>query len=313
MDIKRAEKQYESLQERLAKIRGFNDAVVGQTGMVPTDYSNVSANLAPSEVYGAENDRVNASISSVQSLDNESNSLLDFMSKLRQQDTANSFTQRELALKEAEAGATFDPATGQYKISSGANSAEKMKVEAELRKEFETRTKELGTREVIASYEKIKNVNAKTPAGQMSLIFAYMKMLDPGSTVREGEYANAENTRGVPEAVRNQYNKIVRGGRLSQKQVDEFQNEAGTIYNQYVDRQMAQNLFYDQIASAQGLDHRRVTGGVGRLQKTKVNSSQQQKEGFNLLNFFGLNNSSPVGVNTQQQQAGGQDDPLGLF
>ena len=33
-----------------------------------------------------------------------------------------------------------------------------------------------------------------------------MKMLDPGSTVREGEYATAKNTAGIEQGLRNSLN-----------------------------------------------------------------------------------------------------------
>jgi hypothetical protein len=59
-------------------------------------------------------------------------------------------------------------------------------------------------------------------AAQMSMIFSFMKMLDPGSTVREGEYATAENARGAAESVRNQYNKILKGAFLTSEQVNRF-------------------------------------------------------------------------------------------
>ena len=37
-------------------------------------------------------------------------------------------------------------------------------------------------------------------AGDMALIFSYMKMLDPNSTVREGEYATAQDAGSIPHA-----------------------------------------------------------------------------------------------------------------
>lgn len=75
-------------------------------------------------------------------------------------------------------------------------------------------------------------VSAKnpTPAGDMSLIFAYMKLLDPPSTVREKEYAAAENARGVPEGIRNLYNKTIEGKLLTQKQREDFSGRANSLY-----------------------------------------------------------------------------------
>lgn len=64
---------------------------------------------------------------------------------------------------------------------------------------------------------------AKTnPAASIGLIFSFMKIQDPGSTVREGEYATAQNAAGVPERIRNMYNKALDGQFLSPRQVDNF-------------------------------------------------------------------------------------------
>lgn len=64
------------------------------------------------------------------------------------------------------------------------------------------------------------------PVAQMTLIFAYMKMVDPGSVVREGEFATAENARGVSDTIRNIWNRLKIGSRLNPKQVRQFLNQA---------------------------------------------------------------------------------------
>lgn len=64
----------------------------------------------------------------------------------------------------------------------------------------------------------------------MALIFNYMKMLDPGSTVREGEFANAQNAASVPTRVRNMYNRAATGERLDEAQRADFFNQAQNIF-----------------------------------------------------------------------------------
>lgn len=63
---------------------------------------------------------------------------------------------------------------------------------------------------------------AKTgnPMAQIALVFAYMKTLDPTSVVRETEYATVENARGIPEHVRNLWNRVKDGARLTSEQID---------------------------------------------------------------------------------------------
>ena len=69
-----------------------------------------------------------------------------------------------------------------------------------------------------------------SPAGDLAVIFSYMKLLDPGSTVREGEFATAEEAGSVPDAIRNKYNRVWSGERLKETRSD-FINKARTMYN----------------------------------------------------------------------------------
>jgi hypothetical protein len=66
----------------------------------------------------------------------------------------------------------------------------------------------------------------KTAAGDLGMIFTYMKVLDPGSTVREGEQATAENAKGIPDYIKNAYNKAMTGQKLPESQREEFQKAA---------------------------------------------------------------------------------------
>lgn len=82
---------------------------------------------------------------------------------------------------------------------------------------------ELSSNPTIKNFSEIKSgygrmlegQNAKTGAGDLAIVYGYMKMLDPTSVVREGEFATAEKTAGVPEQVRILYNKVLSGERLS--------------------------------------------------------------------------------------------------
>jgi hypothetical protein len=71
---------------------------------------------------------------------------------------------------------------------------------------------------------------AESPAGDLALVFSYMKMLDPQSVVREGEFATAENARGVPERVLSVYNRVVRGERLTPAQRKDFLTQAKQVF-----------------------------------------------------------------------------------
>lgn len=83
-----------------------------------------------------------------------------------------------------------------------------------------------------AAYSRVVS-SAKDPsgAGDLALIFNYMKVLDPGSTVREGEFATAQNSGGIEGKIRSLYNSVVDGKRLGHTQRADFVDRAGRLYS----------------------------------------------------------------------------------
>lgn len=105
----------------------------------------------------------------------------------------------------------------------------KPEYEEKLRKEYNTQS---GTfRSVKDAYSRVLG-SEDTAAGDIALIFNYMKMLDPGSVVREGEFATAQNAGGIPDRIWNAYNRALTGERLNPNQRKMFANQAKTLYGQ---------------------------------------------------------------------------------
>lgn len=96
----------------------------------------------------------------------------------------------------------------------------------ELRDEFNTN----GVKPYVAAREGYQKVLAaakdESAAGDIALIFGYMKTLDPTSTVREGEFATAQNAGGLSDQVRNMYNRVASGERLNVEQRKMFSQSA---------------------------------------------------------------------------------------
>ena len=99
-----------------------------------------------------------------------------------------------------------------------------------LRGEVNKLAKELQFVDTFTAFNRIAASNDGTPAGDLALIFNYMKMLDPGSTVREGEFATAQNATGVAGRVVNLYNNLLTGERLDDDQRDNFTTQADKIF-----------------------------------------------------------------------------------
>jgi hypothetical protein len=98
-----------------------------------------------------------------------------------------------------------------------------------LRAEIATASTEFN--KINSAFGRIE-ASSKDPsaAGDLALIFNFMKMLDPGSVVRETEFATAESAAGVPDRIRNQFNKVRSGERLGLNQRADFLNQAKKIF-----------------------------------------------------------------------------------
>ena len=103
------------------------------------------------------------------------------------------------------------------------------KIEGQLRGEYTNNSKVFT--DTAASYQRIRD-SASDPsaAGDLALIFNYMKVLDPGSTVREGEFATAQNSGSIPSRIWASYNKVMSGERLAPAQREDFFKRATTLY-----------------------------------------------------------------------------------
>jgi hypothetical protein len=97
----------------------------------------------------------------------------------------------------------------------------------ELRDEFNALTKDF--RAVQDAHTKI-TTTAPTGAGDMSLLYNYVKLLDPTSVVRESEFAAAAASGSFGERVQTAVNKVMTGQRLSADLRKDFISEASNLY-----------------------------------------------------------------------------------
>lgn len=153
-----------------------------------------------------------------------------------------------------------------------------------LRKEFTNQTSQY--RGVADAFQKIKSAALNpSAANDISLIFGFMKAIDPASTVREGEAATAENARGVSEDIRNLYNKVQTGQRLSQAQRQDFlQSAYGLLESQMPNAQQIIDR-YSEIAVRSGLNPQDVVDNpfknlkIPRLSNTNDESYKSLRSG----------------------------------
>lgn len=91
-------------------------------------------------------------------------------------------------------------------------------------------------------------------AGDLALIFNYMKILDPGSTVREGEFATAQNAGGIDQRIVSMYNRVLNGERLSDPIRADFVDRAGRLYGKAESQYSQLESYYKGVAKDAGLD-----------------------------------------------------------
>lgn len=163
----------------------------------------------------------------------------------------------QAALSGLEGGADIGTVMGAYfksamagqdtsKLNSEMSSLRKEFTGLGTVKEFQSQVTSLGR--VIASAEN------PTAAGDLALIFNFMKVLDPGSTVREGEFATAQNAGSVGSRIRALYNSVVKGTRLTPDQRADFVSRATALYKNAEKNFADTRKTYTDIAEKLGYD-----------------------------------------------------------
>jgi hypothetical protein len=148
--------------------------------------------------------------------------------------------------QKGEGGLVFDPNTGTYSIDELAKRrfdemAKKQNTGKFGVKERQSINKDVSgfIKNAIAikttANDLIRLKDLGTGASSIAAIFKFMKANDPTSTVREGEFATAENSGGVPAAITNYYNKIMTGERIEDTEVQQFVGVAKTLANSAIE------------------------------------------------------------------------------
>lgn len=163
----------------------------------------------------------------------------------------------DIAYKQAQTSKLNRAGGGFDSVKDRAN------VEEGLRKEYAGLAKPYF--EVRDAYTRVES-SAKDPsaAGDLALIFNYMKMLDPGSVVREGEFATAQNAAGVPDQVRNMFNRILSGERMNPDQRTDFVSRARQLYQGQERQYQGIQRQYRGISERVGADPRNTIIDFGR-------------------------------------------------
>ena len=171
-------------------------------------------------------------------------------------------------LQKAEGGMVFDPNTGAFSVDPVAKERldEIARIKESGNKEIDAKTRQsiskditgmikdtVGIRNTAEDLDRLGSLGSG-PAS-IAMVYKFMKSLDPASVVREGEFATAESAAGVPAQIANFYNKLVKGERLDDAQIESFVVTAKELANSAIDSSNTEinkylDTFEDSIPSS---------------------------------------------------------------
>lgn len=128
---------------------------------------------------------------------------------------------------------------------------------------------------------------AKDPSAQTAIVYAFGKMLDPESVVREAEYAIIERSRGLQEQLQAIVPRLSEGARLTPDQIKRMRDVAQQYITSNQDRMNAMSDYYGELATRRGVDPFEVTGKQWR--------SKEEKNTVDMSGLGGLGTSPPTG------------------
>ena len=134
---------------------------------------------------------------------------------------------------------------------------QKIKLEGDLRDDYRKDSSNFVeiSRQARIIQDSLKDDSA---AATLASATAFMKMLDPGSVVRESELAMAMKTNGALDRMGNYINVIQSGRVLTKQQKADFAKLIKSYSNASNEAQRNLNKKYGQISSEYGLDPKRV-------------------------------------------------------
>lgn len=100
----------------------------------------------------------------------------------------------------------------------------------------------------------LASASGGTGASDISLVYAYMRLLDPNTGVKEGEVATAENAGGIPDTVMNLYNSVVAGARLPEAVRRDFLAQGTALYQTAEQSQQSLSQEYKRLAEYYGFN-----------------------------------------------------------
>ena len=162
-----------------------------------------------------------------------------------------------------------DPAVLEAQAKAGQLAKQQFDQENTLRDEFQKLTGDF--RIVQTSYENIRSAaKANDGAGDMSLLYNYVRLLDPTSVVRESEFAAAAASGSFGERVQGAVQRVLSGARMPETLRESFIREGRNLYDNQLRSHNDIADKYETLAKRNGLEPDRVVTRFNRPQGDEV-------------------------------------------
>jgi hypothetical protein len=158
--------------------------------------------------------------------------------------------------------------------------------EGKLRDDYNQLSKTfIGVRD--AHQRVMASANDPSAAGDLALIFNYMKVLDPTSVVRESEFAQAASTGAFGERIKAAVNRVVNGERLSDEIRKDFLDRSERLYTAAEQNQVDLETRFTDISKRSGVNFENVVipyrtskpkGKPGQAGPVKVSSDAEYEK-----------------------------------
>lgn len=161
--------------------------------------------------------------------------------------------------------------------------------ELKIRSDFRSEPVYKAHQEMSSAYSQIQqSLKQESPAGDLAGATKIMKLLDPGSVVRESELGMAMAASGLLDRVSNYATNIIKGTKLTPTQRADFQNLADALYSESVKAYNVKGDEYRSIATDYGMNPERIIGApasspaAGKAVKSQYVETRRTADGRTL-------------------------------
>lgn len=151
-----------------------------------------------------------------------------------------------------------------------------------LRGDFRSEPIYKAHQEVQSAYSQISSaLKQASPAGDLAGATKLMKILDPGSVVRESELGMAMSASGAMDRLENYAANVIKGTKLTPTQRTDFQRLSDALYQESAKQYNSKREEYKGISSRNGLNEQDVLGDA-------VNIPQKPRNRADILKQYGV-------------------------